>query len=131
MFTNTHPLTFGDLPNLLAKCVRISEFNALVNMTADELEAWLETDASTSTGWTKDDGSGESVGHESGRKIVGILRRNPGREEDGYEEDDIAHMRKVVSYCKRHLAQEEQAKKDTESKSYRSLKNWGHDACKE
>lgn len=43
---------------------------------------------------------------------------------------DAAQMRRVVSYCKRHLAQEEKAKKDTESKSYKSLKNWGHDAQK-
>lgn len=40
-------------------------------------------------------------------------------------------MRKVVSYCKRHLAQEEQAKHNTNSKSYKSLKNWGHDVLKE
>ncbi len=33
-------------------------------MTADELDEWLETDASKETGWSKDDGSGESVGHE-------------------------------------------------------------------
>lgn len=44
--------------------------------------------------------------------------------------DDIDHMRKVVAYCKRHLAQEEKAKHDTDSKSYKSLKNWGHDAQK-
>lgn len=44
--------------------------------------------------------------------------------------DDIPHMRKVVSYCKRHLAQEEKAKQDKSSKSYKSLKNWGHDAQK-
>jgi len=46
-------------------------------MTADELEAFLKTEGSESTGWSKDDGSGESVGHESGRKIVDILKRNP------------------------------------------------------
>lgn len=45
-------------------------------------------------------------------------------------QEDVAHMRRVVAYCKRHLAQEETAKKDTSSKSYRSLKNWGHDAQK-
>lgn len=39
-------------------------------------------------------------------------------------------MRKVVSYCKRHLAQEGKAKQDSSSRSYRSLKNWGHDAQK-
>jgi hypothetical protein len=49
---------------------------------------------------------------------------------DGYDEEDIAHMRKVVSYCKRHLAQEEKAKMDTGSKSYKSWKNWGHDPLK-
>ncbi len=46
------------------------------------------------------------------------------------ETDDIQRMRRVVAYCKRHLAQEETAKKDTSSKSYKSLKNWGHDAQK-
>ncbi|CCC10767.1 unnamed protein product [Sordaria macrospora k-hell] len=109
----------------------IREFTELVNMNPDELEDWLETEASTSSGWTKDDGSGESVGHESGRKIVDILRRNPDKDPEGFEEEDLAHMRKVVSYCKRHLAQEEKAKQNTDSKSYKSLKNWGHDALKE
>ncbi len=40
-------------------------------------------------------------------------------------------MRKVVSYCKRHLAQEETAKHNPNSKSARSLRNWGHDPNKE
>lgn len=55
----------------------IQEFNQYVNMTVPELEAWLQTEESTSAGWSKDDGSGESVGHESGRKIVQILKKNP------------------------------------------------------
>ena len=33
-------------------------------MTADELEAWLKEEQSQSSGWSKDDGSGESIGHE-------------------------------------------------------------------
>ena len=37
---------------------------------------------------------------DSGRKIIDILSRNPNKDPEGYEEDDIAHMRKVVSYCK-------------------------------
>ncbi|KAI9680042.1 MAG: hypothetical protein M1817_005058 [Caeruleum heppii] len=106
------------------------EFGELVNMTADELEAWLKGEDSQSSGWTKDDGSGESVGHESGRKIIEILKKNPTKDPEKYDEDDIPHMRKVVSYNKRHLAQEETAKKNTDSKSYKSLKNWGHDAQK-
>lgn len=47
-----------------------------------------------STGQKKDDG--ESIGHESGRKILNILRRNPGKEEDKYTDEDIQHMRRVV-----------------------------------
>jgi len=39
-------------------------------------------------------------------------------------------MRKVVAYLKRHLAQEEKAKQDPDSKSAKSLKNWGHDPQK-
>lgn len=33
-------------------------------MTAQELEDWLKTEEAESSGWSKDDGSGESVGHE-------------------------------------------------------------------
>ena len=49
---------------------------------------------------------------------------------DWLVKDDIDHMRRVVAYCKRHLAQGEKAKQNTDSKSYKSLKNWGHDALK-
>ncbi|MCJ1303196.1 hypothetical protein MMC08_006004 [Hypocenomyce scalaris] len=108
----------------------IEEFNELVNMTPQELEAWLKEESSQSSGWNKDDDSGETIGHESGRKIIEILDKNPNKDPDSYEEEDIAHMRKVVAYCKRHLAQEGKAKQDPESKSARSLKNWGHDPQK-
>jgi hypothetical protein len=40
------------------------EFNELVNMSASELESWLKEEDSTSSGWSKDDGSGETVGHD-------------------------------------------------------------------
>ena len=61
----------------------------------------------------------------SGRKIIQILEKNPDKDPEKYDEDDIAHMRKVVAYCKRHLAQEGKAKQDPNSKSAKSLKNWG------
>ena len=67
----------------------------------------------------------------SGRQIVDILACNPSRNPAGYTDHDVEHMRRVVSYCKRHLAQEERAKMKPGSLSYRSLKNWGHDAFKE
>lgn len=44
-----------------------------------ELEAFLKTGDSENTGFAKSDGSGESIGHESGRKIVDILKRNPDK----------------------------------------------------
>ncbi|OAL06938.1 hypothetical protein IQ06DRAFT_341725 [Phaeosphaeriaceae sp. SRC1lsM3a] len=99
-------------------------------MSASELKDWLSQEESASSGWSKSDGSGETVGHGSGRKITAILEKNPKKDPSQYDQEDIDHMRKVVAYCKRHLAQEEKAKKDTDSKSYRSLKNWGHDAQK-
>ncbi|KAG5927911.1 hypothetical protein E4U42_001553 [Claviceps africana] len=114
----------------------IQEFNDLVNMTASELEKWLKSSESNSAGWPKDSEDGESVGHDSGRKIVEILKDNPQKNPDKYSDDQIDHMRKVVAYCKRHLAQESaaNAEKSTEelkkTKSYASLKNWGHDIVK-
>ena len=38
--------------------------------------------------------------HGSGRQIIDILRRNPEKDPDNYEEEDIAHMRKAASHCK-------------------------------
>lgn len=66
----------------------------------------------------------------SGRKIVQILKKNPDKDPSKYDDEDVNHMRRVAAYNKRHLAQEETAKKDSNSRSYKSLKNWGHDAQK-
>lgn len=82
-----------------------------------ELKEWLMDESSMNAGWPKHDGSGETIGHESGRHIVEILSKNPTKDPEKYDEDDIAHMRKVVSYCKRHLAQEEKAKQNPNNKS--------------
>ncbi|KXT02616.1 hypothetical protein AC579_5448 [Pseudocercospora musae] len=103
----------------------IKEFNELVNMSAKELKDWLGSDESIGSGWDKDDGSGETIGHESGRRIIQILEKNPKKDESKYDQDDVDHMRRVVAYNKRHLAQEGKAKQDPNSKSAKSLKNWG------
>ena len=101
------------------------EFADAVNMTAGELERWLDTPESQSVG-QKSGGSGESTGHESGRRIVELLRTRKADLSD----DDLAHMRKVHGYVQRHLAQEPQ-KEDVESSKWRySLMNWGHDPLK-
>lgn len=73
---------------------------------------------------------GRRLRGSSGRKIVDILSHNPTHDPFEYSDQDLEHMRRVVSYCKRHLAQEGGAKMDTGSRSYQSLKNWGHDALK-
>jgi hypothetical protein len=101
------------------------EFGAVVNMTADELADWLNTERSKGVGWKGPDGAlRESVGHASGRRIVSILRKQP-RERTA---NDYAHMRKVVGFIRRHLAQEP-ANPVTSRWRY-SLMNWGHDPIK-
>lgn len=102
----------------------VSEFEENVNMTAKELEGFLETDESKSVGQS-DDG-GESKGHESGREIVGILRKN----KSDYTDGDISHMKRVNSYVKRHLGQGPKKENAEDSKWRYSLMNWGHDPLK-
>lgn len=120
----------------------VSEFDENVNMSARQLEDWLKTDKSQSVG--QSDG-GESKGHESGRRIVELLRKN----KSDYTDDDLSHMKKVNSYVKRHLGQK--PKSDVEDSKWRySLMNkaqvahrkdegrkrakpvlcWGHDPLK-
>ncbi len=99
------------------------DFDAAVNMTASELKKWLDTDDSKAVGQKKD--GGESTGHESGRHIVRILEKKKADLTD----DDLAHMRKVVGYVKRHSAQK--PKGDITDTDWRfSLMNWGHDPKK-
>lgn len=97
-----------------------ADFAAAVNMEADELEGWLETQESRRVGFKPE--GGESVGHASGRRIVRILRAGPAGDED------YAHMRKVVGFVRRHRAQEP-ANMVTSRWRY-SLMNWGHDPLK-
>ena len=100
------------------------EFKTSVNMTAGEIEEWLESDESRRVGF-KRPGESESVGHASGRRIVAILRKRAAERDD----DDYAHMRKVVGYVKRHSAQ--RPDNIVTSRWRYSLMNWGHDPLKE
>jgi len=101
------------------------EFGDAVNMTPKELEDWLGTDESQAVGWGGD--GGESVGHESGRRIVEIKRKK----KDDLTDDDLAHMRKVIGYAHRHLAQGGPSDDKEHSKWRYSLMNWGHDPLKQ
>lgn len=97
-----------------------TEFREVVNIAPKELETWLDSDASKAVG-SKPDG-GESVGHESGRRIVQIRRTN----KDDLTDAEYDHMRKVIGYVRRHLAQRPSG--DVRDTPWRhSLMNWGHD----
>ena len=102
------------------------DFARAVNMSAAELEEWLESPESRKVGWKGADGAAsESVGHASGRRIVKIL----GKGNEELTADDYAHMRKVVGYVARHSAQRPQ---NVYTSRWRySLMNWGHDPAKE
>jgi hypothetical protein len=102
----------------------IEEFDETVNMSPKELEEWLQTGESKSVG--RSDDGGESKGHESGRRIVEIKRKN----KSDFTDDDVEHMKRVNAYVKRHLGQG--PKDDIEDSKWRySLMNWGHDPLKQ
>ncbi len=101
-----------------------SRFHDAVNMAPAELDKWLKTEESHKVGFRKD-GNKESVGHASGRRIIAILKTPRAKLDD----DDYAHMRKVVGYVRRHLAQQPQ--NIVTSRWRYSLMNWGHDPIKE
>ncbi len=99
------------------------EFKSLVNMAPKEIENWLNTDESERVG--KDSGDGESIGRKSAKRIIEIKRTV----KDDLEDEDFDHMKKVVSYIRRHKAQEPD---EVENSNWLySLKNWGHDPEKE
>lgn len=101
----------------------IDEFHQVINMTPQELESWLDTDESKEVG--QKEGDEESIGHKSGKRIIQLLQKK----QDEYTDDDLSHMKKVVSYVHRHLAQRPSG--DIEDTPWRySLKNWGHEPLK-
>lgn len=103
-----------------------AEFDALVNLEPAELREWLETPQSRKVGMVRR-GETESVGRQSGQRILEI-RAKPI---DDLTDADYAHMKKVIGYCRRHLAQRPQAWKTggdvTDTRWRWSLMNWGHD----
>ena len=56
----------------------ISEFNILTNMSVDELDEWLKDPQSKK--------AGTGVGLESAKKIMGILKKNPTKDPEKYDE---------------------------------------------
>ena len=100
------------------------DWKKAVNMTAGELEKWLDTDESKEVG-DKGDSGGESTGHRSGRRIIEIL----GTRKDDLTDSQVEWMHKVVGYVHRHSAQGPDS--DVEHSRWRySLMNWGNDPLK-
>ena len=104
---------------------RIREtFESLQTLTPPELAAWLETEESRAVGMVRR-GESESVGRQSARRILAI-RATPTED---LTDADYDHMRKVIGYCRRHLAQRPFG--DVTRTRWRySLMNWGHDPLK-
>ena len=75
-------------------------------------------------------GETESVGRQSAKKILKIRDTKVADLSDA----DYRHMKKVIGYCHRHLAQRPQAHAKggdvTDTKWRWSLMNWGHDPLK-
>ena len=104
----------------------VREFSGAVNMSANELRDWLASSESKCVGWKGADGMApESVGHASGRRIVRLL----AKDKETLTTDDLRHMRKVVEFVRRHLAQ--QPANPATSRWRYSLMNWGHDPLKD
>ena len=103
-----------------------NDFNALVNLDPTELRAWLKTPESHKVGVIRR-GATESVGRQSARKILAIQAKPV----EDLTDADYAHMKKVIGYCRRHLAQRPLALRtggDLSHTRWRwSLMNWGHD----
>ncbi|RST30563.1 DUF3140 domain-containing protein [Sphingomonas ginkgonis] len=114
------------MPDTLDRDQIHADFKQAVNMTAGELDKWLATPESKEVGWKGEDGqgAGESIGHKSGKHIVDILHKKKA----DLDEADYEHMRKVVGYVHRHMAQKPAHPED--SRWAYSLKNWGHDPAK-
>ncbi len=103
-----------------------NDFAEVVNMSPSEIEKWLDSDDSKAVRWKGEDGkgSGESVGHASGRHIIRI----EGKKVADLTDDDYDHMRKAVGYVHRHLKQ--RPADPAQSRWRYSLMNWGHDPMK-
>jgi len=105
------------------------EFHRLVNLSPAELRAWLKTPESRKVGTIRP-GEQESVGRQSARRILEI----GATPVEDLSDADYAHMKKVIGFCRRHLAQRPASYKtggDLSRSRWRwSLMNWGHDPTK-
>ncbi|WP_293681213.1 DUF3140 domain-containing protein [uncultured Phenylobacterium sp.] len=99
------------------------EFLRLTNLSQAALRSWVEGPESRKVGMIRK-GETESVGRQSARRIL-VIRDTATAD---LTEADYRHMRRVIGYCRRHLAQRPWG--DVTATRWRwSLMNWGHDPC--
>ena len=99
----------------------IREFKQAVNMSPQKLAVWLKTPESKEVGYKSSEG-GESVGHQSGLRIVELL----GQTQAVLSNEYVANEKIVIGFIHRHLAQRPSG--DIADSRWRySLMNWGHD----
>lgn len=101
----------------------LQDFREAVNMEAKEIRQWLKTKESNSVG--QKDKKGKIKGRKSGKKIIKILNKDSS----DYKQKDFKHMKKVVGYVHRHMAQKPSGNIKETPWRY-SLMNWGCDPLK-
>jgi len=72
--------------------IEVEDFKQAVNMSADQLKNWLDTEESQEVG--QKNGSNESIGHKFGKRIIELLNKST------YSADDIS----VVAHLKDELS---------------------------
>jgi len=101
------------------------EFQEKQNMTANELESWLDTQDSKNAGKAMD--NGETVGHSAGRSILKIIQKNWSDLTDA----NWDRINETVGVYHQKLHPSQKPSSDVEGSSWhKALKNWGHDALK-
>jgi len=95
-------------------------FRHVVNMTPAQIRVWLETAESKKVGFTHE-GERESRGRQSARRIIAILENGGPK-----TPDDVAHMKDVIGYVKRHSRQRPRGSVRYTPWRY-SMMNWARD----
>ena len=96
-------------------------FVAVVNLSPREHAAWLRTAQSKSVGTTRP-GERETIGRQMGRAVIALSRKEGAQ----FTSADLALMRKVIGFVRRHRAQRPRGDV-TRSRWRYALMNWGHD----
>ena len=68
-------------------------------MSPDQLKEWLGGEDSAGAGWSKDDGSGETIGHE--RSVLAHHMLSRGEPEKGFNIDLVVAVVRLSKFWRR------------------------------